>query len=62
MNETLTKREQFAMMAMQGMLANSYFCGYAVPLSEGSAESIAELAFFQADLMIAESAKVQGVI
>lgn len=45
----LTKREYFAAMAMQGMLADSKF--------DGPANVIARLAFAMADAMIAEENK-----
>ena len=62
MDKTLTKREQFAMMAMTGMLANSYVNDGKAALSEATADSISELAVYQADSLIAELEKVQGVI
>jgi hypothetical protein len=47
----LTKREAFAMAAMQGILAH--------PDSSGSAQEIAEWSVYQADALLAEIAKVQ---
>lgn len=51
-NHGLTKRELFAAMAMQGMLANSYCNGSSQPLSELSYSQIAELSVRQADALI----------
>jgi hypothetical protein len=49
----LTKREYFAALAMQGMLANSYGPdGGLQPLSTANGEQIADMAVAQADLLI----------
>lgn len=53
-NNGLTKREYFAAMAMQGMLANSYSDGVTQPLSSANNIQIAEMAVSQADALIAE--------
>jgi hypothetical protein len=50
----LTKREYFAAMAMQGLLANSYSNGYSQPYSEASHSQLAELAVGQAEALINE--------
>lgn len=55
----LTKRELLAAMSMQGMLANSFGDGQKIPLSEASAPTIARLAVYQADALIAELSKDQ---
>ena len=52
----LTKREYFAALAMQGLLANSYqqdFCNQ-TPLSLANNSEIATIAVLQADALIAE--------
>jgi hypothetical protein len=51
-NKGLTKREYFAALAMQGMLANSYGDGYNMPLSRASSDEIAVMSAFQADSLI----------
>ncbi|QIK61260.1 hypothetical protein G7050_16015 [Dysgonomonas sp. HDW5A] len=51
-NHGLTKREYFAAMAMNGMLANSYSNGSSQPLSELSYSQIAEFSVRQADALI----------
>jgi hypothetical protein len=48
----LTKREAFAMAAMQGLLANP-------ETTPASAQEIAEWSVYQADALLAELAKVQ---
>lgn len=50
----LTKREYFAAMAMQGMLANSHDEGCNNPLSKLSNGVIAHLAVLQAECLIEE--------
>lgn len=50
----LTKREYFAAMAMQGMLANSHDEGCNNPLSKLSNAVIAHLAVLQAECLIEE--------
>lgn len=52
-NFGLTKREYFAGLAMQGMLANSFSNGAIQPLSEATRHEIARLAMDQADALIA---------
>lgn len=54
----LTKLEYFAAMAMNGMLANSYSNGAAMPLSEASRREIAELAVDQAKALLARLREV----
>lgn len=55
----LTKREYFAGLAMQGMLANSYSDGVTQPLSTANAYQIAGMAIAQADALLAELEKQQ---
>ena len=50
----LTKREYFAALAMQGLLANSYSNGVNQPTSEASFSQLAGLAVNQADALIVE--------
>ena len=50
----LTRREYFAAMAMQGLLANSYKSEYVQPHSESSVAEIAEIAVNAADALIDE--------
>lgn len=51
-NFGLTKREHFAALAMQGMLANSFNDGATQPLSTASNLKIARMAVAQADTLI----------
>jgi hypothetical protein len=51
-NAGLTKREYFAGLAMQGMLANSYSNDFIQTLSQANRYDIAELAVEQADALI----------
>lgn len=50
----LTKREHFACLAMQGMLANSYTQDMIVqnPLSTATFEELAKMSVLQADALI----------
>lgn len=48
----LTKREYFAAMAMQGLLANSFDDGVSQPASTLSGEQLAVIAVDQADRLI----------
>ena len=48
----LTKREYFAALAMQGMLANSYSNGMQQALSEASRYDIAQMAVEQAEALV----------
>lgn len=50
--EGLTKREYFAAMAMQGLLANSYNDGVYQPLSTASHDQIANMAVRLSDSFI----------
>ena len=45
----LTKREHYAGLAMQGLLANSYSNGFSQPLSEYDSKSIAKFSIEYAD-------------
>ena len=50
----LTRREYFAAMAMQGLLANSYKSDNVEPLSELSIDELAEISVYAADALINE--------
>lgn len=54
LNECLaiTRREYFAAMAMQGLLANSYSNGHSMPYSEATGEEIAVMAVRTADELV----------
>ena len=55
--EGLTKREYFAAMAMQGLLANSFSDGSQKHLSHASFEEISKMAVHQADTILTELEK-----
>lgn len=57
----LTKREYFAAVAMQGLLANSYNDGFNKPLSHASNEEIAVMSVGQADALIKELSKIEKI-
>lgn len=52
MSDNISKREYFAAIAMQGLLANSYSNGVSMPLSEANEQEIADMAVSQADALI----------
>jgi len=58
---SLTKREYFAGLAMQGFLANSFDNGNAKPLSLAGYEDIAALSVGQADALLNELSKKDEV-
>lgn len=49
----ITRRDYFASMALQGLLANSFSDGINQPLSTASSTEIAAMAVEQADRLIA---------
>lgn len=53
----MSLRDYFAAAALQGMLANSFNDGFTKPMSLATAEEIADMAFRQADCMLAERSK-----
>jgi len=55
----LTKREMFAMAAMQGMLANSHVGQGFKPFSHMTDEEIAQWSVKQADALLAELEKTE---
>ena len=52
--QLITRREYFAAMAMQGLLANSYKSEHVQPRSESSIDELAEIAVNAADALINE--------
>lgn len=57
---SMTLREYYAGLAMQGMLSNSYSDGCTKPLSLASNQETAEMAVNQADALIKELEKVRS--
>jgi hypothetical protein len=50
--EQSTLRDQFAMAALTGLLANSYNSGHSQPLAEAPSEMFSRFAYEQADFML----------